>query len=528
MYNSAGGYNSDQFNGPGFISDPVDTYSPDQPYILHLRDSSDVYLRKIEGWYNGSWAEKVNDPGKLNFTIPLDGTLAGTGDLVYPNRVWLYDARLRLMRRFVILKTRASANTGTLKVECVGLAYLLKQETVGANTTTGTSTAMRDFLNDLLSSQVNANPIGLGYIAPKYANSLVVRGVKTDKSIWGLLMALWKQFGGIFAIDPEGRLSWYDDAVGNPQHVMTLYEDIETFEEIVDSATVINRVIAKGNIAYDSGTLTHDCVRLPSVYVEDTDSQAIYGIRTKRFKINVESQVELILQATRILNQLKTPQITRNVSAIDLARVQLDPENPIVPNQEYIWAGGKVKIIPPANVPNATPFSVMILSVTRSLDKFLSVKFTVGQGAQPDSPSGRRILNSDTEFFDILAEELDDDTGEDYLEVLYQEDEWLWEAIDGLDFDMPVVGTAGSEIADVAATAVLGSETEKFAPIDHVHSGIRPLVYDAAWTATSSLGDPNEFAIGYLGSAAGSGEGFYLFPPDGSSNADWIPLPSYR
>jgi hypothetical protein len=523
VFNSAGGYNSDQFNGSGFAVEPAETYSPDQPYILQLRDSDDVFLRKIEGWYKGTWAEKVNDPGSLKFTIPLDGTLAQTGDLVYPNRIWLYDARLRLMRRFVILKTKANANNGTMAVECVGLMYLLKQEFVGASTVTGAAPTMMGFLVTLLGNQLNASPIGLGYVAPKYAKATIVTGAHSDQTIFTALMVLWKQFGGVMGIDPQGRFFWLDDNPGNPRFVMTLNDDIETFEEIVNADTVVNRVYAKGIVHFD-GTATHARQTLTIGYIEDTDSQALYGIRAKRINLNIEDRAELTLAATRILQQFKDPQITRNVSAIDLARVQLDPANPIVPHEEFIFAGGKVKIKPPSNVPNQTAFATMILSVTRSLDDFVSVKFTVGEGPQPGI-NGRRILESDTEFFDILAEEFDET--EDYTEILFNEDNLLWAAFDAFDLGVNV-STTGSEIAAVDTTSALGSETTKFAPVDHVHEGLPPLVFDASWTEKSDLGNPEKVSFGYLDDSAGTDEGLWFYPPTGSTNGDWIPLPSYN
>lgn len=528
MFNSAGGYNSDNFNGSGFAVQPVDVFSPDQPFIMQVRSNTDVFLRKVEGWYNGSWTDKINDPGSLKFTVPLNGVLAQTGDLVYPNRIWLYDGRLVPLRQFVILKVKSNANKGTMDIECVGLSYLLKQEFVIGTTVTGTAINMRTQVKAILSAQGNANPITLGHMANKYALADITIGAHSDKSIWGALMNLWKQHGGVIGIDYQGRLFWIDDAFGNPPFAMTLYEDIETYEEITNADSVINRVYAKGIVHFDGST--HDRQALPTVgYVEDTTSQGLYGIREKRINLNLEDQTELTLAAQRILSRFKNPQITRNISAIDLARVQLDPDNPIVPHIEYIWAGGKIKVNPPPNVPNATTFSTMILSVTRSLDNFLSVKISVGEGAQPDK-NGRRILdsNSDTEFFEILAEEFEDFS--EFEETLYQEDDYIWDFLDDLSDRFGTIETPETDvnqIQSVKTSASLGSNV-KFAPSDHSHEGIPPLVHNVSWTLVSQLGNPQEESFGYLGSAAAASlRGRYWYPPDGTTNADWIADPAY-
>ena len=65
------GFNQPGFNaGEQFIESR--TFSPDQPYILQLRNDSGDFLYKIEGHTKGEWRETINSAGYLSFTIPLE------------------------------------------------------------------------------------------------------------------------------------------------------------------------------------------------------------------------------------------------------------------------------------------------------------------------------------------------------------------------------------------------------------------------------------------------------------------------
>ena len=118
----------------------------------------------------------------------------------------------------------------------------------------------------------------------------------------------------------------------------------------------------------------------------------------------------------------------------------------------------------------------------------------------------------------MLADKLD---SPDFAEYLYEEDQDLWDAVDGID--TPTVESSGSEVEPISTVGAVGTNTTKFAPSDHVHEGIPPLIYDASWTLVSDLGNPQEVSLGFI-KAGETASGWYVYPPDGTTNADWLPM----
>ena len=518
------GFNQPGFNaGEQFIESR--TFSPDQPYILQLRNDSGDFLYKIEGHTKGEWRETINSAGYLSFTIPLDGDLAQTGSFKYPNRVWIHDSTAKLLRQYVVIKTRSDTIKGTLMVECAGLMHILDQEWAPAATIAETLYKFEDQIITYLANQENANPIKLGYIHPSIGNLQVISGFTEDMTIYAALMTFWKRYGGVITIDSSGRLNWDTDDLDGARYTMTLYEDIEKYEYTVDSDSVINRIYPRGKIYYD-GT-THRRRSVGAGYVEDTDSQAIYGVRPKRILFNAGTPAELISLANKMLEYTKLPQKTRNIGGIDLARVQLDPDNPSVPHPEYIYPGSKIKINPPSNIPGDSTFSAMVLSVDRSLTDYLSVKFTVGES----DPRTWRRQGSAGAFFDAIANLRSDfDFAE---EVSNAQDEDIWEWIDGLVNDgiAEIIGEA-ADIQAVGIENAIGDPTSGVAATDHVHFGMMLVPYDAEDTSTANLlidgALPLGAAMGYLGSSAGTDEGWWIFPHAGTDVSEWLPFPAWN
>lgn len=585
---NVGAFNEAGFNSRGF-TDPDLTYSPDQSYILHLESDSGTFLRKVEGFLlGGTWDTQVNTPGTLTFSIPLDSALAQTGELKNPNRIILRASESQILQRFIITKTSADTIKSTLKVECQGLLYLLGQSLAPLQGIFGGSINLKTQITTLLGYQKNANPITMGFMHPRYAEQEHIMGLHSDKSILDAIMQAWSQYGGVIGIDPGGRFSWDTSSLAYAPYPLTLYDDIETYTYEEDSSQIINRIYAKGNITKADGeTANRPRIVLDLIgneHIDDLASQAIYGIRESRMSFNTEDATELSLMANRTLEYTANPVISRKISAIDLSRIHLDPDNPIVPHAEYIFVGAKVRVEPPSNVPNDSTFSAMVLSCRRSLSDPLKASIMIGispmLGMDGGDNKGRVIRGSDTEFFDDLVNTFDTNTG--YVETLFDQDEAIWDYLENnLDnIELPEISTSVNDIKPVAKANALGS-LETFAPADHEHEGLVKdfdaadtaitdlanlqgfgfgwldagagtneglyvyppngslqtdwtniarlvLSFNASWTQKSDLGTPNSFRIGYLDSGAGTDAGFWLFPPDGTTNADWIPLPSYN
>lgn len=502
-------------NGSGWTQADAKTHSPDQPYILQLRDSSGTMLAKIDQFTDGSWQSGVNDSNTLSITLPLDSAIVQSGDVDYPNRIWLHDSTLELQQQFVIVRVSINHTDGTYTVEAEGLLYLLDQEYIPLDTAIN-MTNFRSFLKSIMDVQVNANPIEIGYIHPSIANQTPRWAGDWDKSIFTALQNTRKSIGGIISVDSYGRLRWDADTGRPSDYSLSIYDDIEVYREDIDSDTVINRIYVEGTI-YAASATSHLRRGLPNPgYIEDTTSQAQYGIRPQRISLNVRDGDELLNRATNILNYLKNPQTKREISAIDLARVQLDPDNPATPHPEYIFAGARIKVIPPSNIPNATAFDAVILTVDRSLVDFLGVQITVGDIDPRRTSSG----GSSSEFFDDLDDAFDD--FDDWKELLIEQDQTIWEALDALQTDFDAIEepeTDVNEIQAVGAANALGTNA-KFAPSDHEHEGIIK-IYDSGYDAVSDLPTPSGMAIAQITDNANGEAGWYKFPEDGSSNSDW-------
>lgn len=510
-------YNAGAFNGSGFTIADALTFSPDQPFILQLRDSSGSLLAKVDSFIDGSWKSGVNSNGTLTVTLPLDSDIVQSGDMDYPNRIWLYDSTLELQQQFVIVSVSADHTAGTFEVEASGLLYLLDQEYIPLTASINV-TNFRLWLESILALQVNANPITLGYIHPSIANNSPTWAGDFDKSILTAIHNGRKAVGGIISIDPYNRLRWDTDQTNFAEYSMTLYDDIERYKEARDSDTVINRLYVEGTI-YEASSTSHIRQSIPGGYVEDTTSQATYGIRPGRISINASNADELLARANRILNYLKDPQIKRDISAIDLARVQLDPDNPIVPHPEYIHAGASIKVIPPSNIPNATAFNAIILTVDRSLTDFLGVKITVGE-MDPRKTSASGSGSSESEFFDELDNTLDEIEG--WTETFIEQDAAIWEALDALQIDFDTLGDPEDDIAEikpVGAANDLGANLA-FASSDHVHFGVI-LVDTTGVNTLAGLGVPDGFAMAHITDDTNGVAGHWVFPKDGTVNGDW-------
>lgn len=507
------------FNQPGFNAgeqfDATKTHSPDQPFMLQLRNSAGELLHKIEGFYDGDWKETVNAAGELTFSLPLDSILVQTGDFSYPNRVYILDSTATILRQYVLISTEADANSGTFKVKCSGLMYLLNQEYSRNRGVVAVTITVEAFVRKNLDYQYGDNPITLGYMHPSIANYSILDGVSSDKTIYSTLMDVWKRVGGVITIDAYGRLRWDTSDTGGARYVLSLYDDIEKYSYTQDSETVYNRIVAKGKIYYDGTDHTRG-----EFTVNDATSQALYGIRTKRISFGLGSQEEITERAQKMLDYTKAPQGTREISAIDLSKIQLDPDNPETPSPSTIYPGAKIKINPPYNIPGDATFATMILSVARKLDDPLAAKITVGDNNPATS----------NDFFNKLASRLND-LGNDG-EILQDQDEDLWawvddnrDLINGILNDGDGVNN-GAGILPVGEANADGVSTNESAAVDHVHFGLILIEYDAAITNPSALNGgvaPLGAAVGYIGSAGGTNEGKWFFPPDGTVVADWVP-----
>ncbi len=517
-------FNASPFNGSAFngsqVVQTVRTYSPDQFYILHLISSAGVFIRKIEGFTSGTWDAKINDPGTFTFTLPLTSTLVQTADLIYPNRVRLRDGSGERLKDFVIVKTTARMEASEYEVECAGLLYLLGQEYVARTGVAGSTVTIRAHVASLMGNQINAGAIPTGYLAQEYAGQTVTVGEHSDASILSALMELRKQVGGYIDIDNGGRLTWRTTSTDSAKYVLSLREDIATYEFSIDTSKIANRIYAKGNIQTVSAT-SHIRPNLPDLgggafYIQDSTSQGLYGIRPRRISYPVESDAELALLAAATLARLKDPIITRNIGEIDLSRLQPDPDVAYTGfHPEYIYVGAKIRVEPPFQVPGDSTFNTMILSVKRDLIDPLLVEIEVGE-IDTESTSGRG--GGRESFFNRLADSFGINPSE-----MSQYDEQLWDAVEALWAAVDTSVAVGSVTpTSIAATAVVGVAAAASRE-DHVHFGITLIPFNGADTAVSDLGvpDPLGMAVGYLDDSAGVNEGFYVFPPNGATNADW-------
>lgn len=533
MFNMAN-YNAEMFNGSGWTTPDTETYSPDQPYILHLVTSAGALISKIEGFTDGSWDSKINKPSTLKFSIPLDSDLAQGANLKAPNEIYLYDSSAILLKKFSIVKTIAkiSASESILDVECADYMYLLSKEYAPLYTTANSTSTLGDQVNNLLSNQVGGTTVTLGYIAPEYANQDLTTAQASDRTIIKAMMHIWKQVGGVITIDPQGRLRWDTDNPKSAKYTMSLYDDISEYEMIEDSERIVNRIYSKRNNIYFDGS-THDRLSAAGYgYIEDTASQAIYGIRPKQMNFNAADPSELASLMARTLETMKDPKITRKISAIDLRKAQFDPDNPVTPHPSYIFVGAKLNINPPSNVPNDSYFKGMITSVKRDLRDFLNVSITVAD----ENAISARLAGSngggdaESEFFDILADGVQDEYNSDpsdWDEVLFDQDEEIWDFLDNIQ-EVENPSTDDNDIQPVGAANDAGGTATGVAFVDHVHQGIIMVEFDDTHTGVSDLGVPDGMAFGYLSDLAGTDEGLWFFPPDGTVNADWIPMPNYN
>lgn len=483
------------FAGYG-VNDLDVTYIADQPFVMHLHSDSNVFLRKIEGFTKGTWDEKINSAHTLKFDLPIDGALAQTDELKSPNRIKLYNASMERMQQFSIIKAVSKPSKGVLSIEAKSLLYLLGQEYTPFTSFGSMDSLVGDHIATLLSYQQSASPIKIGRIQGQYKNAsnLSLNLQQADKSILDAIVDVWSYLGGVFGVDGSGNFFWKSDSVKYTPFTLNLKSDIVDYSYTRDESKIINRIYPKGTIQ-DQGVGTANRLRvLPSGtnYVQDTGSAAIYGIRAKFVSFATSETAELVALSNKMLSVTKDPIETRKIGVIDLARLQLDPDNPGTPHPEYLRAGNTLRIEPPSNSPNDSTFSALILSSKRDLGNPLLVKVTLGDSAMTKAVTGKKASGirppSETEFFDILAEGLNsDDEPDEYDEYILDGLEDLWQWINDNIADSLPPSDNDAEIQAVSNANDAGGAFNTVARADHTHDGIEKFVDIGTYLSTSDF-----------------------------------------
>jgi len=518
----SGGFNSFGFNtsppnsgGGTFVS--TRTHAPDQPFILQLRDKDGVMLAKIEGFTGGQWTSRANSADSLSFTIPMQSPLAQSGDLVYPNRIWICDSTAQTLQQCVITRTVEDSRSEVFTVECLGLMYMLDHEFIPKDTSDLGQKTVQDLVIAMLAFQENTNPVTIGNIAPEFRDQTLVINPKADMSIIDGIMKIWDSFGGVLSIDSSGRLNWVSESTDHTKPVLTAYTDLESYTKTIDTDTVFNKIYVKGIIYNDSGNHSRK-----NVTVQDAVSQGIYGIRAKSINAKMGSPEAIGNLANRLLAYYKDPQAVRAVNLIDYSRIQLDPDLNQDKKQEYLYPGAKIKVIPPSNMPSDSAFDAVILEVSRNLNDSLAAAVTIGDV----NPGNAQFQTNKTEeFFTDLAKEFKE---LDFMQDQYQEqDEDLWEAIEE-------IGEAGDDIQPISSENSEGDNEGKFARDDHVHKGV--VLWDPEdATATPPVPAPSDSTdlptvaenpndaptvIAVAEIASGDDEGLWVYQP---RDDEWTP-----
>lgn len=350
-------------------------FSTHTPWILQVRTSEGEMLHRLDGWYDCREQRKLNQPGTLSFSIPLEHPVVETGDLAGPNEIWTVDGSGIVQHKYYIQEehTRLNVRSNTYSITASGYLKFLSEQrphiTLSAVETIG------DLVTAIVGSYDGTPAITEGFVAPAIAAAALDLEDGRHQSLLSLMNTVRKSgIGGWFELDNERALNWYDLKTTFSEQVLQLPSNLEGYEEKTQRGEIFNRVWATGGVIGPGNDKTILRLDAPG-YLEDATSIATYGRRSKLLsRQTIRKLSQLTSFAQNFLDDHKNPPVKRTLPVIDLSMLQQDPDNLTTRIESIVRLGTPVTLKPPVEIPGSpVPFNVNVFGFTRKLDNPLEV-----------------------------------------------------------------------------------------------------------------------------------------------------------
>lgn len=416
-------------------------FSTHMPWVLQVRTRDGVMLHRLDGWFNCQEERKINQPGTLSFSMPLEHPAVATGDLAGPNEIWTVDGAGIVQHKYVIQEERARLDLhgNTYNIRASGYLKFLADER--GNMPLSGAVDVEDVINQIVIQFDGTPAITKGYLEPSIASAAVDIGDANFQSLLSVMNSVRKSgIGGWFEVDNERAINWRSLSTAFHEQVFQLADNLTGYEEKTQRSEIFNRIFATGRVV---GTgLDKTIVQLPSPgYVEDATSIATYGRRSKTLSSPIiATQTQLLALAQNFLDDHKEPPVQRTLPAIDLSQLQQDPDNTTLRIESVVRLGAPVTLKPPSEIPGSpVPFNVNVVGFTRKLDDPLAVTLEFNE--------------EEIDLFRRLVHAIQVEGPTNITNVINQDIENLWQSLGGVVDDFQDL-IDEIEIPDIPVTFV--------------------------------------------------------------------------
>ena len=202
------------------------------------------------------------------------------------------------------------------RIETVSILSQLNDELVIDYDTGSAGKAITQIVTDLLALQVSTNPITIGTIQPTVSRAISVQG----GTILGALLKLRDTVGGYVSVDSDHKLNWMNNIGEDKGQQIRYRKNLIGITRTMDFANFGNRLYCYGAGEGDARIKLSDAEGQVEDYVEDAESQAIYGIIIRQLvDKSITHPDTLLAWANLKLAELKTPFISYRIDMVDLS-----------------------------------------------------------------------------------------------------------------------------------------------------------------------------------------------------------------
>lgn len=485
-------------------------FSLHTPWILQVRTREGVMLHRLDGWFNCQEERKINQPGTLSFSIPLEHPAVQTGELAGPNEIWTVDGAGIVQHKYVIQEERARLDLSgnTYNIRASGYLKFLADER--GNMPLSGAVDVEDVINQVIIQFDGTPEITKGFLEPAIASAAVDLGDVNFQSLLSVLNTVRKSgIGGWFEVDNERSINWRSLTTAFPEQVFQLPDNLTGYEEKTQRGEIFNRVFATGRVVGTGNDKTK--VELPAPgYVQDQTSIDTYGRRSKTLSSPIiATQAQLTAFAQSFLDDHKDPPVQRTLPSIDLSQLQQDPDNATTRIDSVVRLSAPVTLKPPVEIPGSpVPFNVNIVGFTRTLDDPLAVTIEFDE--------------EEVDIFRRLVQAIQEEGPTNILNVINQDVEDLWQSLNqNIDDILQII-----DDLDIPDTFLDLDDT----PGSYSAGAIYQANVAENGLSALNLGSPGDIlhvgsagnALGYLGIG---GAGQLLTPNTEEDELEWVDSP---
>jgi phage minor structural protein len=222
----------------------------------------------------------------------------------------------------------------TLETRISALSLLSQLDDELVTDYTAENKTITQIVTALLAFQINPHPILLGTIEPTVSRSIEVQ----QDTIFNVLTTLRDTVGGYIFVDKDRKFNWLNDIGEDKGQQIRYRKNIKGLYRTLDFSNFGNRLYCYGAGEGTARIKLSDAEGYSLDYVEDTDSQDLYGIA---IRILVDKSIThpdtLKAWADLKLDEMKLPRHSYRVDMVNLAAQGWD--------FEQIQLGSMVKVI---------------------------------------------------------------------------------------------------------------------------------------------------------------------------------------